>query len=133
MDGHQVINGEEVTALLTARQKTFADACLAGKEPAQAYLAAGYRDRNAAVAARRLLKAPAVVRYMEEHIPETDLGVADATEILRFLTAVLRGELGTEKERLRAAELLGKRQGLFSDKTMPEGGTEVVIVDDLGG
>lgn len=72
--------------------------------------------------------------YMDEHREvATDHTVADSQEILRFLTAVLRGELGSEKERMRAAELLGKRQGLFSDKAMPEAVTEVVIVDDLGG
>ncbi len=59
--------------------------------------------------------------------------VANSDEILQFLTAVLRGEVGSEKDRLRAAELLGKRQGLFSDKTSSEPTTEVVIVDDLGG
>lgn len=120
--------------MLTARQKVFAKACLAGKEPEEAYRQAGYRDRNAVVAARRLLKAPAVMAYMDEHREvATDHTVADSQEILRFLTAVLRGELGSEKERMRAAELLGKRQGLFSDKAMPEAVTEVVIVDDLGG
>jgi phage terminase small subunit len=36
-----------------------------------------------------------------------------------------------EKERLKAAELLGKRFGLFTDKINVDGGTKVVIVDDL--
>ena len=98
----------------------------------QAYRLAGYRDQNAAVAARRLLKAPAVKAFMEKASPR-DHTVADADEILRFLTAVLRGEIGGEKDRLRAAELLGKRQGLFSDKASSDATMEVVIVDDLGG
>ena len=120
--------------MLTARQKVFAKACLAGTEPEEAYRKAGYRDQNAPAAAKRLLKAPAVKAYMDEQASATaDHTVADSKEILRFLTAVLRGEVGSEKERMRAAELLGKRQGLFSDKAMPEAVTEVVIVDDLGG
>ncbi|MBE6764019.1 MAG: terminase small subunit [Ruminococcaceae bacterium] len=123
-----------VTRMLTTRQKVFADAVLGGKEPSEAYRLAGYREANAVAAARRLLKAPTVQAYME-HIGErhADQSVASSQEILQFLTAVLRGEVGSEKERMRAAELLGKRQGLFSDKAMPEAVTEVVIVDDLGG
>ncbi len=120
--------------MLTARQKRFAQECLAGKEPEEAYRLAGYREQNAVTAARRLLKAPAVKAYMDEkENAKTDHTVANSQEILQFLTAVLRGEVGSEKERMRAAELLGKRQGLFSDKAMPEAVTEVVIVDDLGG
>jgi len=119
--------------MLTTRQKRFADACLAGQAPEDAYRAAGYREQNAVVAARRLLKAPTVLDYMNEQNRQGDHRVADGEEILRFLTAVLRGEVGSEKDRLRAAELLGKRQGLFSDKPIPEATCEVVIVDDLGG
>ena len=36
------------------------------------------------------------------------------------------------KERLKAAELLGKRYGLFTDKLSIESPVPVVIVDDLG-
>ena len=120
--------------MLTQRQKRFADAVMAGTEPADAYRLAGYREENAVAAARRLLKTPTVQSYMtQKRSTKTDHTVAGSEEILRFLTAVLRGEVGSEKERMRAAELLGKRQGLFSDKASPEAVTEVVIVDDLGG
>ncbi len=120
--------------MLTQRQKRFADAVLHGSPPDEAYRAAGYREENAVAGARRLLKAPTVQAYMAQtKASRSDHTVADSEEILRFLTAVLRGEAGSEKERMRAAELLGKRQGLFSDKAMPEAVTEVVIVDDLGG
>ncbi len=118
--------------MLTARQKRFAQACMEGVDPEEAYRAAGYRDQNAMAAARRLLKAPTVKAFMEQPLIK-DHTVADSDEILRFLTSVLRGEVGNEKDRLRAAELLGKRQGLFTDKGLAEPTTEVVIVDDLGG
>ena len=119
--------------MLTSRQRRFADACLAGQAPDDAYRAAGYREQNAVAAARRLLKVPTVQAYMHEQDGAKDCRVADSDEILRFLTAVLRGEAGSEKDRLRAAELLGKRQGLFSEKSTSESSCEVVIVDDLGG
>ena len=58
--------------------------------------------------------------------------IADADEVLRFITAVLRGEDedATFKERFRAAELLGKRYELFADgaENVAAG---VTIVDDL--
>ena len=37
-----------------------------------------------------------------------------------------------EKERLRAAELLGKRFGLFRDKVDVSGAAAVTIIDDMG-
>ncbi|MCQ2437113.1 MAG: hypothetical protein MJ099_01800 [Clostridia bacterium] len=56
--------------------------------------------------------------------------IADEKEILEFLSAVMREGSGTGA--LKAAELLGKRLGLFTEKpTAPEGPT--VIVDDVDG
>lgn len=117
--------------MLTTRQKRFADAYLSGTDVQEAFREAGYREKNAATAAKRLLAAPAVKAYMQER--ETlvdDRRVADPTEILQYLTAVLRGENGGERERMKAAELLGKRHGLFSDKQSVDAAT-VIIVDDL--
>ena len=73
---------------------------------------------------------------------------------MEYLTSVMRGESSAEivvvegegdgcssarkihkapdeKERLKAAELLGKRFGLFTDKVNVESTAKVVIVDDL--
>lgn len=81
--------------------------------------------------------------------------IATAEEVMIYLTSVLRGEQQSEvvviegigegcseartmkktpdeKERLKAAELLGKRHGLFVDKKEVElGGVVTYIVDDL--
>ena len=74
--------------------------------------------------------------------------------MLEYLIAVLRGESESEivvvegigdgcleartiqkkpdeKERLKAAELLGKRYSLFTDRVEVDGVAQVVIVDDL--
>ena len=57
--------------------------------------------------------------------------VATAEEILIALTQILRGEVEAKPgEMLRAAELLGKRYGLFVEQA-GMGGT-AVIVDDMG-
>ena len=75
---------------------------------------------------------------------------ADVQEVMEYLTAVLRGESSAsvvvvegvgdgcseartitkppdEKERLKAAELLGKRFGMFTDKVNVSGNVPVVI------
>ncbi|MPN14118.1 hypothetical protein SDC9_161444 [bioreactor metagenome] len=75
---------------------------------------------------------------------------------MEYLTAVLRGEsesevvvvegcgdgcsearrinkLPDEKERLKAAELLGKRYGLFTENVKLDGPAVVKIIDDIGG
>ena len=75
---------------------------------------------------------------------------AEATEVIEYLTSVLRGQSEAsvvvvegygdgcseakiikkppdEKERLKAAELLGKRYGLFTDKVDVGGAVPVVI------
>lgn len=54
--------------------------------------------------------------------------VADANEVLKLLTEFMRGgvEGAGVRERLRAAELLGKRLGLFEPE-LEEGNIPVVI------
>ncbi len=76
--------------------------------------------------------------------------IADAEEVLRYLTSVLRGEsteevaVGTPvspkvitkrisgREQVKAAELLAKRYGLLTEKVKLSGGLPVQIVDDMG-
>ena len=72
--------------------------------------------------------------------------VASAEEVMQYLTSVVRGQSTSsvlslcgdgcqeviekapdEKERLKAAELLGKRYGLFTDKVNLEGAVPVII------
>lgn len=80
---------------------------------------------------------------------------ADAQEVIEYLSAVLRGEstaqeivvVGTgdgcskaktvekapsEKERLKAAELLGKRYALFTDKVDMDTDLDLNITIDYG-
>jgi phage terminase small subunit len=82
--------------------------------------------------------------YIDERMADKEKElIADQDEVLKYLTSVLRGETqaevvvveGTgmgessarkvqkapdEKERLKAAELLGKRYGIFKDKVQAE-------------
>ena len=75
--------------------------------------------------------------------------IADAEEVMKYLTSVMRGEHTEEipilcgdgcqeltqkevgaKERLKAAELIGKRYGMFTDKVGVEGAVPVIITGD---
>ena len=57
---------------------------------------------------------------------------AKKAEILSFLTEVMRDEEEADlKTRMKAAELLGKRESLFEKKTPTEKESRVIIVDDL--
>ena len=57
---------------------------------------------------------------------------AKKAEILSFQTEVMRDEEEADlKTRMKAAELLGKRESLFEKKTPTEKESRVIIVDDL--
>lgn len=72
----------------------------------------------------KLLAQPNIQKYIEERLANAEKKkIADADEILEFLTNTLRGEvkdqLGFEtsvKDRIKAGELLAKRYKLFEDK-----------------
>jgi hypothetical protein len=74
-----------------------------------------------------------VVAGMGEERPSREI-VAGAGEVLEYLTCVLRGEEDGESKntsaRMKAAELLGKRMGLFEEgaEAVQE---PVVIIDDV--
>ena len=118
---------------LTERQRRFADLYLKLGNACQAAEEAGFK-RSYAQAAK---KQPAVQAYMEARLEEIKKrDVASADEVLSYLTAVMRGDIEGERPeknsspRMKAAELLGKRLGLFAD-----GGTQrpepVLVVDDV--
>ena len=136
---------------LNARQKSFCEFYVASGNATESAIKAGYKEKYAGVNADKLLKNTNISKYikriMEEH---TNNRIAKAEEILEFLTATLRGEVteevvvggfgksATEKiiknvdlnDRLKAAELLGKRYRLFTDKVEVEGLVPVMIVGE---
>lgn len=56
-------------------------------------------------------------------------GIASGQEILEFLTGVMRGDADGSTQTMKAAELLGKRMGLFAEKIEPP--PAPVIIDDI--
>ena len=136
---------------MTAKQKRFCDEYLIDTNATQAAIRAGYSEKTANEQGARLLANASIKTYIEEQAAKIhSKAVADAEETMRYLTSVLRGEATDEilrlngegvqvkdevsaatKERLKAAELLGKRYGLFSDKVNISGAVPVMFTDDL--
>lgn len=142
---------------MTEKQKRFCDEYLIDLNGTRAYKAAYpsvKNDNTAAANANRMLRNAKVRAYLDERLEQLHSErTADAAEVMEYLTSVLRGESTAtvvvvegvgdgcsearmlakppdEKERLKAAELLGKRFGLFTDKLSVDGSIPVVIAGD---
>ena len=110
-------------------------------------------DEKQVKAGRKSQYKPELAEYIKEKLDEMHSKLtADAQEVMEYLTSVLRGESRShvlsfcgdgcqeivekppdEKERLKAAELLGKRYSLFADKLELGGDTDLRITVDYGG
>lgn len=128
---------------LSIKMIAFAEYYLQYGNATKAYHLAGYKaktDLIAGVEGHKLLKIPKIADYialLEKKV--SDKRIASATEVLEYLTKVMRGEdteqmvvvQGTgdgcsaakvvdkelsAKDRVKASELLGKRYTLFTDK-----------------
>lgn len=121
---------------LSIKQKRFADEYIISGNAEEAAVIAGYSKKYARGNAYKLVANSGVKSYIEERLKELDnKSIAKQEEVLQYLTSVMRGELEEEvlygigdgvqstrhievgaKDRLKAAELLGKRYRLFTDK-----------------
>ena len=135
---------------MTPKQKRFCDEYLIDCNATQAAIRAGYSEKTAKQIATENLAKPDLRAYIDERLAEMQSKtIADATEVMQYLTSVLRGESKSsvlslcgdgcqevieknpdEKEKLKAAELLAKRYGLLTDKIGVEGVIPVVIAGD---
>lgn len=139
---------------MTEKQKRFCDEYLIDLNATRAYKAV-YKniksDEAAAACASKLLRNAKVKENISEQLEKVHSEkTADVKEIMEYLTAVMRGEQKEEtlkwagegiqtiaeidvsaKDRLKAAELLGKRYGMFTDKVEVDGVAKVIFEDDL--
>lgn len=118
---------------LTEKQKAFCRFCAEGKSPKEAAKLAGYS--NAGAAAKRMMQMGKIQKCIEKmKMPkkdaEAETAVAEKEEILCFLTEMMR-EDDDPKLRMKAAELLGKRESLFEKEKKTDEKCRVVIVDDI--
>lgn len=141
---------------LTAKQQRFCDEYLIDLNATQAAIRAGYSKKTAKQIGQQNLTKLDLKEYIEKRMAEKEAAlVADQDEVLKYLTSVLRGESqseeivveGTgdgcseartmqkapsEKDRLKAAELLGKRYALFTDKVEQAVDMDLNITVDYG-
>ena len=120
---------------LTAKQKKFCENYIVSANATDAYRNAGYTTKSyqtIRTEGSRLLKRPDIQAYIQELMEEKNSAlVAKQDEVLEFLTATMRNKDATMSDRIRSAELLGKRYATFVDKSQTEvsGDIEIVIVD----
>ncbi|ADO83829.1 terminase small subunit [Ilyobacter polytropus] len=136
---------------LTLKQRAFADFYIELANATEAAKRAGYSEKTCYSIGNENLKKPEVKAYIDERLEQIESKrIANASEVLKYLTSVMRGEsvaeivvvegegdgcssarrllkAPDEKERLKAAELLGKRYSIFTDKLNVEGSIPVII------
>ena len=134
-------------AKMTPKQQRFCDEYLISLNATQAAIKAGYTEKYAHTNANKLLQNTTIKSFIEARMAEKESElIADQDEVLKYLTSVLRGnsyssvlalcgdgcqevieKCPDEKERLKAAELLGKRYGLYTEKVEADIDTELTI------
>lgn len=141
---------------LTIKQQRFADEYIISGNATDAAIKAGYAKRAAYQQGAENLKKPHIKTYIDERLEAINSAkIADQEEVLQYLTAVMRGETEStvvvvegdgdgvsrarlidknpdEKEKLKAAELLGKRYGAFTDKVEVGADLELNVKVDYG-
>ncbi len=143
----------EVRNFVKGRKLNFFETIIADPTITQteAALTAGYSANTAAQQASRLMKDPEIIAALDKWKREQhEKNTAHADEVIEFLTSVMRGDtvdnvplfigdgeqeliegVPSARDRLKAAEMLGKYYALFTDKHSVEGEGVVQIIDDI--
>lgn len=140
---------------ITEKQKRFADEYIRTGNVSASYRVAYpnvKKENSASAAGSRLLKNVNVKSYIDKRLDELKkASIAEQDEILQFLTSVMRGEMTEQipvgigegaqqledkdtflKDRVKAAELLGKRYIMWTDKQQIDGDLGLSIEVDYG-
>lgn len=148
--------GKEFDYKYTDKERVFIINYAKTLNAAESARTAGYAPKNSRKTGSEMLKKPKM-RALLDGLLEIidDEGIADAIEVQKYLTSVMRGEITEEtvavegcgegyssattldvkvapKDRNKAAELLGKVHGLFTDKVEIDGGLDIAITVDYG-
>lgn len=143
-------------AKLTNKQKRFCEEYLIDLNATQAAIRAGYSKKNANNIASENLAKPNIQEYLKERMDskQNDL-IASQDEVLQYLTRVIRDKTDSdqvvmegigdgvsmartirvkpsERDKLKAAELLGKRYGAFVERTEVDQDVNMNISIDYG-
>ena len=124
---------------LTEKERIFADEYIKTTNATQSAIKAGYAENSASVTGSKMLRKPKVRQYIDAVMNERSKNtIATADEVLQYLTRVMNGEekdaFGLDvsvNDRTKAAELLGKRHMLFTDKVKLDAEIEIDISDRM--
>ena len=137
--------------MLNDRQQLFVTEYVKDMNATKAAERAGYSKRTAYSQGQRLLKNVEIKKAVDKLLLKVRKNnVADAVEIEEYLTAVMRGKMketeminvgnfeqelvevpAKQMTRIKAAELLGKRYSMWTDKQEIDLNQQVVFVDDV--
>lgn len=128
---------------LTQKQQRFVDEYIISGNATQAAIKAGYSKRSAYSVGQENLRKPVIKAALDKRNAEIKSDkTADMVEVMEYLTSVMRGEQtesvatakgvydGVEvsaKDRIKAAELIGKRHGAWTDKKEVNGNLDIDI------
>lgn len=117
---------------LTVKQQKFADEYIISGNATQAALKAGYAKGSAQQTGSENLLKPVVKNYIDAQLKKLhDEKVDSQEQIMEFLSSVRRGEVTESvatakcvydnvpvaaRDRIKAAELIGKRYAMWTDK-----------------
>lgn len=124
---------------LTEKERIFADEYIKTTNATQSAIKAGYAEKSASSKGSQLLRKVKVRKYIDDVMEKRSKNtIATADEVLEYLTKVMNGEekdaFGLDAsiaDRTKAAELLGKRHMLFTNKVKLDAEIEIDISDRM--
>ncbi|HGO1256513.1 TPA: terminase small subunit [Streptococcus pyogenes] len=142
-----MLGGDGKLSKLTLKQKRFADEYIISANATAAAIKAGYSKKTARSIGQENLTKTDIKAYIDERLEKLESEkIATQEEVLQYLTSIMRGdqqektlisvgEFGQKivdidvgaKDRIKAAELLGKRYRLFTDKVEMDVSSDVTI------
>jgi phage terminase small subunit len=103
---------------LTAKQKKFCDYYIDNPNATKAAIYAGYSEKTAATIGSENLTKPQIQEYIQSRTQTKESTViASGDEILETLTAIMRNKRAKAADRLKAADMLGRRALIWNDKS----------------
>lgn len=119
---------------MNERQKMFCDEYLIDLNAKQAAIRAGYSERTAYSIGQENLNKPELKAYIEKRLQSKEKTlIASQDELLAFITSAIRGEEYEMKDRLKAADMLSKIHGLYSEtrNMNHSGNVGIQIIDNI--
>jgi len=118
------------------KHKLFAEEYIKTLNITQSAKNAGYSEKTAHAIGFKLLRNADIHDYIQKRMADVDhQKIASANEVLETLTRIIRGQEKEQfdldvaiQDKLKAAELLGKRYALFTDKMDVSGGDIAVTL-----